>query len=628
MERLRPGSTVRWKERLWVVADFRDLETAELKPVTGERHRLAPVEDLAPARSTPQDKTLHEISEVEWLSAEKIFEALKPLLDLPRYQRSLEDVDKTAAALGRSRSTIYEYLDKYHASRRVSVFIRKQRADKGISRLPQRVREILDKNLASFYLQEERPNVSETLEQIKIDCRNAKLKAPSLKTLIRAINRLPPKAVAQGRYGKKVAREQYEPIKGSFPGADYPLAVVQIDHTPVDVIIVDEEERKSINRAYLTIVIDVCTRMICGFCLSLEAPSSLTAALALHHAILPKQERMRQHGLKASWPIYGKPRRIYVDNAKEFRGKALKRGCKEHNIEHSNRPKGLPNYGGIVERAFRSFMKAAQRVRGTTFSNVVQKVNYDSSGKAILTLRDLERWFTIFIAYRYHQKTHRTTGFPPIKHYEKLVRGTADTPGIGRPEPVGNPRQLLLDFLPFVERVVNREGILNEHIHYMSDELRRWINARDPKQPKNSRKFICVSDPRDLSFIYFYDPELKKYLNIPYRDKTRPQISKWELDAALRKLKDDPDRQPDEDLLFKGIELLRSTEADAAAATTHARRRSKASGSTTGSRRTSERRKAWSESGNTLRGHSDEGTSRTKHDDDDDSFTEFEIDET
>jgi putative transposase len=179
-----------------------------------------------------------------------------------------------------------------------------------------------------------------------------------------------------------------------------------------------------------------------------------------------------------------------------------------------------------------------------------------------------------------------------------------------------------------VERVVSRDGIVNDHIHYMNDHLRRWINARDPDKPKKLRKFICVTDPRDLSFIYFYDPERKKYIDISYRDLTRPAISKWELEATLRKLKEDPDRQPNEDLIFEGISLRRKTEADAAAATSTARRRRKSGQSTTGSRRTSERRKGWAESGETLRKPSKETKRGTKAgDDDDESFNQFEIDE-
>ena len=38
---------------------------------------------------------------------------------------------------------------------------------------------------------------------------------------------------------------------GHFPGADCPLAVAQIDHTPMDVIVVDEEHRQPIQRPSL-----------------------------------------------------------------------------------------------------------------------------------------------------------------------------------------------------------------------------------------------------------------------------------------------------------------------------------------------------------------------------------------
>ena len=54
------------------------------------------------------------------------------------------------------------------------------------------------------------------------------------------------------------------------------LAVAQIDHTPMDVIVVNEEHRRSIQRPSLTIVIDVCSRMVLGFAIYLEKPSAFT----------------------------------------------------------------------------------------------------------------------------------------------------------------------------------------------------------------------------------------------------------------------------------------------------------------------------------------------------------------
>src|SRR5215831_13049621 len=77
-------------------------------------------------------------------------------------------------------------------------------------------------------------------------------------------------------------------LRATSPGADHPLAVAQIDHTPMDVIVVDEEHRQPIQRPSLTVVIDVYSRMVLGFAIYLEKPSAFTAGLAIAHAVLSK----------------------------------------------------------------------------------------------------------------------------------------------------------------------------------------------------------------------------------------------------------------------------------------------------------------------------------------------------
>ncbi|MDQ6759647.1 MAG: Mu transposase C-terminal domain-containing protein [Acidobacteriota bacterium] len=89
-----------------------------------------------------------------------------------------------------------------------------------------------------------------------------------------------------------------------------------------------------------------------------------------------------------------------------------------------------------------------------------------------------------------------------------------------------------LDFMPFFERVVQPTGIHIDGIDYYHDVLRTWIAAADPGNPALHRKFIVRRDPRDISRVYFYDPELEQYFEIPYRDRSRPVMSLWELRAA------------------------------------------------------------------------------------------------
>jgi putative transposase len=111
------------------------------------------------------------------------------------------------------------------------------------------------------------------------------------------------------------------------------------------IMVVDEVERRSIGRPWLTLVIDVATRVILGFYLSLDAPSSTSVASALSHAILPKRLSLESAAISGSWPAEGLPEMIHLDNAKEFHGNALKRGCREHGILLTYRPPQTPHFG-------------------------------------------------------------------------------------------------------------------------------------------------------------------------------------------------------------------------------------------------------------------------------------------
>jgi putative transposase len=50
--------------------------------------------------------------------------------------------------------------------------------------------------------------------------------------------------------------------------------------------------------------------------------------------------------------------------------------------------------------------------------------------------------------------------------------------------------------------------------------------------PKRKRLFLIRRDPRDISVVYFFDPELNCYFEIPYRDTSRPALTLWELREA------------------------------------------------------------------------------------------------
>src|SRR3546814_9447794 len=127
-------------------------------------------------------------------------------------------------------------------------------------------------------------------------------------------------------------------------------------------MIVDEYDRVPIGRPYLTIAIDVFSRCVPGFVVTLDSPSAVSVGLCLGRVCSDKSVWIDALGLGADvrWPMAGKPRALYVDNAAEFKSEALRRGCEQHGIDLGYRPPGRPQYGGNVERLIGTVMTQDQ----------------------------------------------------------------------------------------------------------------------------------------------------------------------------------------------------------------------------------------------------------------------------
>jgi putative transposase len=375
------------------------------------------------------------------------------------------------------------------------------------------------------------------------------------------------------REGDQAARSMFEPIRGPYGDADWPLAVWQIDHTQVDLILVDDLYRRPVGRPWITLAIDVFSRMVAGFYISFDRPGAMAVGLCLLHAMLPKETWLAQHDIATAWPLWGKPAVVHADNAKEFRGRMLNRACENLGIDLHWRPVTRPHYGGYIERLCGTFNQAIHTLPGTTFSNPRQRGAYRSEAQAALTLLEFETWLATLIVDIYHQQVHSGIGMPPVKRYEQGIFGNGAQPGIGVPERFVDETRLRLELMPYEERTVQRYGIRLDEISYYHDVLKKWINAPDPAHPKRKRKFIVRRDPRDISVIYFYDPELQEYFAIPYRNTTYPAISLWELREVKRHLREEGHQTVDEAQLFAAYHRLKAIEEAAVRETKAARRK-------------------------------------------------------
>ena len=541
-----------------------------MNELTGELVH-ADLSDLAPAHSKEAKRPdLAYIHDEAWQLAKTRLAAIKPLLNNPLRTRSA--VTKVANHHSVSTNTLYSWIRAYESSGSLSSLLPKTRKDKGNTKLDEQVEEIIQEVIATDYLTKQRKSQQKVCDEVHRRCAKQELTAPHDNTIRNRIKALSGDLVTSKRQGRKTADLSYRPHEGPFPGANWPLAVVQIDHTKLDIILVDDHYRRPIGRPWITLSFDVFSRMVTGFYVSFDPPSALSTGLCLAHSILPKEKWLAKYQTQNEWPVWGLPATVHADNAREIRGHMLQRACEEYGIDLEWRPVGRPNCGAHVERVLGTVAKEIHTLPGTTFSSPREKGEYKSEKKASLTLSEFESWLTVYIVDVYHQKLHSSIHTSPMAEYRKGIFGNDDKPGCGLPAKVADEDRLRLDFMPYETRTIQDYGVVIDEIHYYHDVLRPWINAPDPAEPRRKRKFTFRRDPRDISQLWFYDPDVHQYYPIPYRDTSHPAISIWELREAKKQAKADGKQHLDEQALFEAYERMREIETQAVEKSKAARR--------------------------------------------------------
>ncbi len=576
---ITPGSTVVHNDREYVILRVVDLNLVLAREPASDQKVLLKIGTLeAPVSSTaPEPKgqavDLEAVTTEDWEEAEHRLEAIRPLLG-KRSTRTKEDYAVAAEKAAVSTPTVYRWVDIYRQTGLLSSLLPERRSGgRGKSRLSPEVQLILDDYIKTKHLTDQKPSAAKSAKEIRRLCSNAKLSPlPAVSTIRRQIDWIDGAEKLAKREGKKAARERFSIHKSSIPDADWPLAMLQIDHTLLPVIIVDDEHRKPINRAWITLAIDVFSRVCLGMHLSLDAPSAMSAGMCVSHAILPKEGWMARVGCpEIEWPTYGVMDVLHMDNAKEFRGNMLRLVSKEYGIDLHLRKVKVPHYGAHIERLMGTVSEDLKSVKGATFSGPGEKGTYDAEGNACMTFDELEKWLVLFFA-RYHNDIHTGIGTTPLTKWKEGIFGTKDKPGRGLPPRHTNVEKLRIDFMPYVERTIQDYGVVVDEVHYFHDVLRPWANLMDEVHKTKGRQHRFRYDPRDISQYYFFEPNAGRYFAIPFRDNTLTPCSQWELQAARKAVAKAGMATYDERLVFSFINQQREIEEQAAEKTKAARR--------------------------------------------------------
>ncbi|AHJ95572.1 DNA-binding domain-containing protein [Hymenobacter swuensis] len=461
-----------------------------------------------------------------------------------------------------SESTFRRWLQAYRQSGLAGLLPKKPGGGKRKSRLQQQQDEVLQLAIEQ-YLSPQRPSVKYVYETLCLHCIKQQIPPPSLSTVRRRIAHLPSKVRIKGRQGKQAAQQQCDPVQSSTLEANQPLDVVEVDHALLNIVLLDEQTHRPVGRPWLTVALDVYSRMVIGFHLGLELPGAGGTGMCLSHAFLPKETWLAQRNITGEWPCWGIMRTLHFDNAKEFRGNMVRRACEQYEVAIQHRPPGEPHYGGHVERWIKTLKFRIRHLSGAYLSNRQARRTYRAHAHAVFTLPAFEKWLATYIVQVYHHRPHSSLLISPLQCYEQ---GLLAANGRGIPPRPTNERQVQLDFLPFVERTIQRYGVVIGHLHYYDGVLSPFIEGRSESGRSVERiKYVFRLDPRDISKVYFLDPATREYHTIPLLDMSQGQFSALTKREALRRvrLQDPTATHVRESHLFSALQELQDLEQQA-----------------------------------------------------------------
>ncbi|MEU4178913.1 Mu transposase C-terminal domain-containing protein [Streptomyces sp. NPDC026589] len=344
---------------------------------------------------------------------------------------------------------------------------------------------------------------------------------PSRNTFYRLID-----ALSSGRhsFGSAVTRRQTAnrpegPFTPTF--ADRPGEQVQIDSTPLDVMVVLDSGVTA--RADLTIAVDVATRTICAAVLRPVGTKAVDASLLLarmlvpepmrpgwsaslamassrlpHRELLDVDARMDQAAAK---PVIV-PDTVVIDGGKVFISDTFVRACERLGISVQRARPRTPTDKGVVEATFSAINTLfCQHLAGYTGRDVTRRGDRIEQA-AVWTIPELQELLEKWLLAGWQARPHDALRDPfrpgkavsPNDKYVSLVAAAGYLSLVLRGEDY-------LELLPVAWRAINDYGIRIGHRTYDAPELGPWRRQHSGHSAERGLWEVHY-DPYDLSRVF------------------------------------------------------------------------------------------------------------------------------
>lgn len=378
------------------------------------------------------------------------------------------------------------------------------------------VEELIEEMISKHYLQLRGASVKETHEQVRreITALNKRertdLPIPSERTLNRRINEVPEFIRDLKRFGSEYAKNRWRYSLGGDQSTRI-LERVEIDHTLLDIWVLDPRTGVPLGRPWVTAVIDRFSGYILGVYISFYGPSAGTVVKCIKASILPKDgltEKIPE--IDCRWTAMGIPECIVVDNGMEFHSKIFLQMAWQLRTDIIFNPVRHPWMKASIERVMREFNRVLPG-RGKVFAPIKNAVPPDPQKSAVILFDDLCTCLLLWAAKVHPHSIHKKTLVRPFDPWEE---GRELLP----------PCLLPTDFSHFdliagisTYRTIDGDGAFFNYLRYNSRELQDYCRNHDRKFRTEIR-----FDPDDLGRIHVHLSKAGKWIQVELQ---RPHFS-------------------------------------------------------------------------------------------------------
>jgi putative transposase len=538
----RKGAFVRYGGAKMKVVTAASFESLTVQSPTGEYFDASLADLEAEAAGQPRANIVVDV--IRQAKVPAYLKAFGPLLGRDRLTKA--EVARASAEVGISVSSGYQVLARFRLSGSTDELPPPTRpGGRGKSRLDERVERVIQDHIDKMLLNRRNFTPRAFYKAVNRELQKLGLHAAQA-TLRKRVADIPPYAWKKSRRGHTETRRTEDPIQGEYPNVHKPLDAIQIDHWKADIEILSDDRLEIIGRVWITVAIDVYSRMVVGMHVGIDSPSTTTLGLCMINAMLRKDAIAKKYGLTWDNPIHGPIGRLEADNAGEFTGRSIKASAKHFNIHLKWRPLGAPQYGAYIERLNGVLAQEFKDLPGATGATQAERKAFRPEMTAAFTLEDLTRHVWLIID-EYHNTPHTGVGMTPLEKYKSYFFGPNGQKHRLPPVYIDN-LDFRLHWYPLVTRSMQRYGIRIDYLDYYSLDLAHLVKNR-----KKGERLQVRRNPFDVREIYVYHPTREEWITVPTRHLNFPIASIYELQQARKEcLK--RKRQPTPELLGKIVD--------------------------------------------------------------------------